>query len=116
MASATLLKVRTMSFDINICMEPTGFNDFLKMSEDAIDDYFWDYHCEWASDEAEYHRLMWGMCRDHYERAVMLDAWKNQTMTKANEILYQIRMMDSYRDVVVDYMNKAPTWLDSSFR
>ena len=85
------------------------YDELIKMSEDEIDDYFWGLHNEWAWDEAEFRRLMWGMCRNNHERALMMDCWKNRTAFTRKDLSYQMYIMTAYSRIVACYIKYPPT-------
>jgi len=90
-----------------------NYDELIKMSEDEINEYFWKHHSEWASDEAKYHRLMWGMCRDNYDKALMMDYWEYRTAANREDLSYQNHIMNAYCILVSSYMNNPPTWEDA---
>ena len=89
------------------------FEELLKISDEALDYCFWDYWAEWSGDEAEYFRLMWNMCYDHHEKALMIDMWKYKSAPNRNVKKNQEHLMNKCHPVVAKYMDDAPTWIDS---
>lgn len=82
------------------------------MSKEGIDEYFWNYMQEWPDEEGEYFRLMWNMCRDQYDMALMILYWKYGQLSDPVYGIYQKFMMEKCRSIVIQYMADAPTWID----
>lgn len=53
------------------------------------------------------------MCRDDYDKLLMLDYWKYNNAPDEKDILYQKEMMEKNRELVARYMKMAPTWVDA---
>jgi len=86
------------------------YDELILISDETMELVFWDYWSDWPAENAEYYRLMWNMCRDHHDKALMMDAWNNRTVSNQADIKYQERMMNTCIPIVAKYMSEAPTW------
>jgi hypothetical protein len=88
------------------------FNELNKLDEATLDleQYnVWEYV---GDDEREVCRLMWEMCRDKYDKAMMVSYWNGGIVGDSKESKYQAGLIKKCREVAISYMESAPTWID----
>tara|TARA_R110001583_G_scaffold170237_1_gene323633 strand:- start:4226 stop:4555 length:330 start_codon:yes stop_codon:yes gene_type:complete len=88
------------------------FNELNKLDDSTLDleQYkVWEYV---GDDEREVCRLMWGMCRDKYDKAMMVSYWHGGIGDDSKESTYQDVFIKKCEEVVSSYMSNTPTWID----
>ncbi|KGJ87642.1 hypothetical protein [Colwellia psychrerythraea] len=89
-----------------------NFSDYNEMSEEYLDDMHHDMTFEYIHIDREELRLMWGMCRDKYDKAIMMSNWHGVKEEGKKLAEYQVAFMNKCEQVVSSYMKSAPTWVD----
>ena len=57
-------------------------------------------------------RLIWNICRDEYDKAIMLSYWGGEKPQKRKDLVYQDALMKKCNLLVTKYLKEAPTWAD----
>jgi len=66
------------------------------------------------SEEWVKYRLMWNMCRDKYDKAIMMSSWADayDKPDESKDLDYQNVLMKKCELIVAKYMSEAPRWTD----
>ena len=92
------------------------FNELNKMEDDFLEA---EYEKIWLSEndeEQEGVRLMWNLCRDRFDRAMMLSYWFNGLEDDLKLSEYQTSFINKCKQVVSIYQDSAPTWIDIALK
>jgi hypothetical protein len=91
---------------------------YQKLSDDEIEvDFIWFHYDEAGKDEAltETRRLMWAMCRDRFEKEVLLEHWSKRNDYERLSLKvesFKYRFIERVTKIAESSIKPAPTWLD----
>jgi len=88
------------------------FDDYYEMSKQCLDSFNEETSMQYLWKDRENSRLLWKLCRDKYDKAIMMSYYFGDEEDDSKLSEYQVAFMDKCQEVVTSYMKSAPTWID----
>jgi hypothetical protein len=91
------------------------FNELNGMEDNCLEGEYDEIFISEYGEEQEHLRLMWRLCRDRFDKAMMLSYWFNGIEDDLKVSEYQRTFINKCKEAVSIYQDSAPTWFDIAF-
>tara|TARA_B100000809_G_C14894750_1_gene443990 strand:+ start:354 stop:638 length:285 start_codon:yes stop_codon:yes gene_type:complete len=92
------------------------FDELNKMEDYCLDGEYYEIMANSYGEDEEHVRLMWRLCRDKFDKAMMLSYWFNGIEDDLKVSEYQSTFINKCKEVLLIYQDSAPTWIDIALK